>query len=54
MDKAKDDMFTGGGGSHGKNKIFPVDYNREKIRSDLKNYINAHFLGIFKPGAPGS
>ncbi len=47
MDKSKDELTSGGG--RRSNKIFNVDYNREKVRSQVKDYVNAMFLSIFKP-----
>lgn len=45
MDKSKEELFTAGNTK----KIFPVDYNREKTRTEIKNFLQAMFLSIFRP-----
>jgi len=46
MDKGREDLFNNGGKS---NKIFPIDYQKDRIKSDIKNYLNAMFTGVFRP-----
>ena len=48
LDKGRDDLMTNGSGAA---KIFAIDYNRDKTKSDIRSFINANFQTIFNPGS---
>ena len=46
MNLAREEIFTNGART---NKVFKVELPREKLKEDLKKYVTATFLSIFRP-----
>ena len=46
MNQAREDIFINGART---NKVFKVELPREKIKEDLKKYVGATFLSVFRP-----
>lgn len=42
-------MFAGGGG--GAIRMAHLDYSKEKVKKELKEYLNAMFSNVFNPGS---
>lgn len=46
MDQGRQDLFNSGSRP---GAIFPIDYHKEAIRREMKDFINREFVMLFKP-----